>query len=68
VVTLVAGGTEKHGGQNGYTLGGVALAGSVRAACADRAVAMVAMVTQDVNHGNLVMLRDAGWELRTVAR
>ena len=66
VATLVSGGTTKHGGQDGYALGAVALAGSLRPSCGARGVDMVTMVTNDVNDGNRLALSTAGWIVRNV--
>jgi hypothetical protein len=52
VATLVSGGTSRHEGQDGYTLGAVALAGSLYASAIERHVDLVAMVTSDVSVSN----------------
>mmetsp|Transcript_61717 Transcript_61717/g.123740 ORF Transcript_61717/g.123740 Transcript_61717/m.123740 type:complete len:156 (-) Transcript_61717:1346-1813(-) len=52
VATLVSGGSTRHDGQDGYTLGAVSLAGSIREASRIRGVDLVAMVTPDVSLSN----------------
>mmetsp|Transcript_41519 Transcript_41519/g.76852 ORF Transcript_41519/g.76852 Transcript_41519/m.76852 type:complete len:492 (+) Transcript_41519:87-1562(+) len=61
VATLVSGGSTRHDGQDGYTLGAVSLAGSIREASRIRGVDLVAMVTPDVSLSNRASLVRAGW-------
>ena len=66
VATMVFGGSTRHGGQDGYTLGAVALAGSVQEAAVLRRVDLVALVTDDVSSPNRGALQRASWIVRSI--